>query len=142
MHSTFRSLNINGGGNGLVTKLCIHSCDSLNYSPAGYSKPSSTGYSKPSSNCIISPLSMVLSWQEYWSGLSYPSSEDFPDPRIEPRSTLQADSLPLSYKENPWTSIGSPSSLSLGSHKSFLCVCESVSVLWVGSFVSWFRFHI
>lgn len=74
--STFRSLNINGGGNGLVTKLCIHSCDSLNYSPPGYSKPSSTGYSKPSSNCYFSSVHGIIC-KEYWVELSYPSSEDF-----------------------------------------------------------------
>ena len=40
------------------------------------------------------PLSMGLSGQEYWSGLPFPSPEDFPDPGIEPRSpTLQADAL-------------------------------------------------
>ena len=34
-------------------------------------------------------------WQEYWSGLPFPSPRDLPDPGIEPRSpTLQADSLP------------------------------------------------
>ena len=32
--------------------------------------------------------------QEYWSGLSFPSPGDLPDPRIEPRSPeLPADSL-------------------------------------------------
>ena len=41
------------------------------------------------------PLSVAFSRQEYWSGLSFPSSGDLPDPGIEPRSpTLQADSLP------------------------------------------------
>ena len=30
----------------------------------------------------------------------------------------------------------------LGNHKSVLYVCESVSVSWIGSFVSYFRFHI
>ena len=35
------------------------------------------------------------SWQEYWSGLPFPSPGDLPDPRIKPRSpALQADSLP------------------------------------------------
>ena len=34
--------------------------------------------------------------QEYWSGLSFPSPGDLPDPGIEPRSsTLQADALPF-----------------------------------------------
>ena len=31
---------------------------------------------------------------EYWSGLLFPSPEDLPDPRIEPRSpALEADTL-------------------------------------------------
>ena len=41
------------------------------------------------------PLSMKFSRQENWSGLSFPSPGDLPDPRIEPRfPALQADSLP------------------------------------------------
>ena len=37
------------------------------------------------------PLSMGFSRQEYWSGLPFPSPEDFPDPGIEPGSlALQA----------------------------------------------------
>ena len=41
------------------------------------------------------PLSKEFSRQEYWSGLSFPSPGDLPDPGIEPRSpALQADSLP------------------------------------------------
>ena len=41
------------------------------------------------------PPSMGFSRQEYWSGLSFPSPGDRPDPGIEPGSpTLQADSLP------------------------------------------------
>ena len=40
------------------------------------------------------PLSMGLSRQEYWNGLSCPSPGNLLDPGIEPRSpTLQADSL-------------------------------------------------
>ena len=40
------------------------------------------------------PLSMGFSWQEYWSGLPFPSPTDLPYPGIEPMSpTLQADSL-------------------------------------------------
>ena len=42
------------------------------------------------------PLSMGFSRQEYWSGLSFPSPGDLPNPGIEPRSpTLQVDSLPF-----------------------------------------------
>ena len=41
------------------------------------------------------PPSMEFSRQEYWSGLSFPSPGDLPDPGIKPRSpTLQADTLP------------------------------------------------
>ena len=32
------------------------------------------------------PLSMEFSRQEYWSGLSFPSPEDLPDPGMGPRS--------------------------------------------------------
>ena len=48
------------------------------------------------------PLSMGLSRQEYWSGLPFPSTGDFPDPRINLgllhyRQTLYQ----LSYKGSP-----------------------------------------
>ena len=40
------------------------------------------------------PPSMGFSRQEYWSGLPFPSSEDLPNPGIEPASpALQADTL-------------------------------------------------
>ena len=40
--------------------------------------------------------------QEYWSGLSFPSQGDLPDPGIEPESlALQADSLPSELPKNP-----------------------------------------
>ena len=40
------------------------------------------------------PLSMEFSRQEYWSGESFPSPGDLPNPGIEPGSpTLQIDSL-------------------------------------------------
>ena len=41
------------------------------------------------------PPSMGFSRQEYWSGLSFPSPGDLPNPGIEPGSpSLQADALP------------------------------------------------
>ena len=43
----------------------------------------------------LAPLSMGFSRQEYWSGLSFPSSGNLPDPGTEPRSPAeQAHSLP------------------------------------------------
>ena len=39
------------------------------------------------------PLSLGLLRQEYWSGLPFPPAGDLPNPEIEPRSALQADSL-------------------------------------------------
>ena len=54
-------------------------------------------------------LFIRFSWQEYWSGLLFPSPGDLPDPRMEPRSPassqLQVDSLLLSHQGNskvPW----------------------------------------
>ena len=49
------------------------------------------------------PLSMGFSRQEYWSGWSFLSPGDLPDPGIEPRSsTLQADSLPSEPLGKPY----------------------------------------
>ena len=40
------------------------------------------------------PLSVEFSSQEYWSGLSFPSPGDLPDPGIKPGSpAFQVDSL-------------------------------------------------
>ena len=36
------------------------------------------------------PLPMGLSQQEYWSGLTFPSPRDFPDPGIKPASPALA----------------------------------------------------
>ena len=38
--------------------------------------------------------------------------------------------------------ISFPQAIPLGNHMSALCACESVSASWIGSFVSYFRFHI
>ena len=44
------------------------------------------------------PLSVEFSRQEYWSGLPFPSPEDFPNPGMESGSplslALQVESLP------------------------------------------------
>ena len=41
------------------------------------------------------PMSMGFSRQEYWSGLSFPSPGDLPDPELEHRSpSLQTGFLP------------------------------------------------
>ena len=48
------------------------------------------------------PLSMGFSRQELWSGLSFPSPGDLPDPEIKPRSpALQADLLPTELLGKP-----------------------------------------
>ena len=50
------------------------------------------------------PLSMEVSRQEYWSGLSFPFPGDLPDPGTEPRSpALQADSLITKLRGNPFS---------------------------------------
>ena len=49
------------------------------------------------------PPSIRFSKQEYWSGLSFTSPGDLPDPGIEPRSSaLQADTLPSEPPGKPW----------------------------------------
>ena len=53
------------------------------------------------------PLSMGFSRQEYWSGLTFPSSGDLPNPGIKPRSpALQTDSLPSKPPRKASVSIG------------------------------------
>ena len=50
------------------------------------------------------PLSMGLSRQEYWRGLSFPSPGDLPDSEIEPGSpVLQADPLPSELPGEPYS---------------------------------------
>ena len=55
------------------------------------------------------PLSMGFFRQECWTGLSFPSPRDLPDPGIETMSpvspALQADSLPLSQRGSPQINI-------------------------------------
>ena len=65
-----------------VTQLCLTLCDTMDCSPPG--------------------SSMVLSRQEYWSGLPFPSPGDLPDLGIEPVSpALQADALPSEPQGSP-----------------------------------------
>ena len=48
------------------------------------------------------PLSMEFSRQEYWSGLSFPTPGDLPNPGIEPGSPAsQMDSLPAELPGKP-----------------------------------------
>ena len=52
------------------------------------------------------PLSMEFSRQEYWSGLSFPSPGDPPDPGIKSRfPALQVDSSPSEPPGKPMLSI-------------------------------------
>ena len=44
---------------------------------------------------------MGFSGQEYWSGLPFPSPEDFPDPGIAGFLALQADTLPFELQGRP-----------------------------------------
>ena len=51
---------------------------------------------------LQAPLSMEFSRQEYWSGFSFPSPGDLPNPRIEPGfPTIQADSLSSEPPKKP-----------------------------------------
>ena len=71
------SISITGVRKMLVAQLCPTLCDPMDF----------IAYQVP--------LSIEFSKREYWSGLSFPSPGDLPDPRIKPGSpALQADSLP------------------------------------------------
>ena len=58
-------IELDGGGGGLVTKLCPTLATPLTVA------------------CQV-PLSMRFSRQEYWSGLPFPSPGDLPNPGIKP----------------------------------------------------------
>ena len=77
------------------------------------------------------PQSMGFSRQEYWSGLSFPSPGDLPDPGIEPRSPeLEADTLTSEPTGKPKVSIG----VSIG---VWLCLWAFyfVSLIYISVFV-------
>ena len=60
-------------------------------------------FSSPWSVAHQAPLSMGFSRQEYWSGQSFPSPGDLPDPGIKSRSpAFQVDSLPSEPSGKPY----------------------------------------
>ena len=64
-----------------VAQLCLTLCDRMDCSLPGSSVHG-------------------ISWQEYWSGLTFPTPEDLPNPGIEPGCpTFQADALPSDPRE-------------------------------------------
>ena len=70
------------------------------------------------------PLSMEFSRQEYWSGLSFPTLEDLPDPGIEPGSpALQADFLPSEPPGKPQVYLAAAVAKSL---QSCLTLCDPI----------------
>ena len=77
-----------GGGEGSVLHV-IHSTGGYLYNSESHSVLSDSLWPHG-----LTIQSMEFSRPEYWSGLPFPSPEDFPNQGIEPRSpTLQADSL-------------------------------------------------
>ena len=74
----------------MILKLCVCVCVCV------WSLSRVRLFATPWTIACQSPLSMGFSRQEFWSGLSFPSPEDLPEPGIEPWSpALQADSLPF-----------------------------------------------
>ena len=58
----------------------------------------------------LTPPSMGFSRQEYWSGLSFPSPRDLPDPGVEPgSSSLEADALTSDPPGKPFKTGGNTS---------------------------------
>ena len=63
----------------------------------------SDSFVTPGTMARKAPLSMGFPRQEYWSGLTFPSPGNLPDPGIKPTSpVLQADSLRTSHQGSPW----------------------------------------
>ena len=94
-----------------VAQSCPTRCNPIDYTVHGILQartlewvviPFSRGSSQPTGQTQVSFIAggffTILATreaQEYWSGLLFPSSGDFPNPGIGPRSpALQADSLP------------------------------------------------
>ena len=68
---------------------------------------------------------MGFSRQEYWSGLTFPSPGDLPNPGTKPRSPeLQADSLPSEPPGKPGASSSLGLKLELSVEKRFLLGLE------------------
>ena len=67
-------------------------------------------------------LSMGFSRQEYWSGLSFPSPGDLPDPEIEPTSPALADGF---FTTEP---PGKPAVRCI--HIQFPCITEEYSATY------------
>ena len=62
--------------------------------------------------------------QEYWSGLPFPSSEDLPNPGIEPASPAwQADSLLLNH-------LGNKIRIDVSLHPSCLVIPTYMIINW------------
>ena len=75
-----------------------------------------------------SPLSKGFPWQEYWSGLPFPSPGDLPDPGIKPMSTALAGkffTIEPPGKKMVWFKCQSE-------EQSSVCVCVFVYVCEVG----------
>ena len=62
-------------------------------------------FATPKTVARQTPQSVEFSRQGYWSGLSFPSPEDLPNPGIKPRSprspAWQADSSPTELQGSP-----------------------------------------
>ena len=101
-------------------------------------------FATPWSVALQSPPSMGFSRQEYWSGLSFPSPGDLPDPGIEHRSpALKADSLPseppgkpsvcqMPKSDQSSSNLPTDSTFLPGGHriKLFFCYFSSVPLLF------------
>ena len=80
-------LNEIGESEGEVAQSCPNLCDPMDCSSPG-------------------PPSMAFPWQEYCSGLPFPSPGDLPNPGIKPRSPeLWADALPSEPPGKPMNSL-------------------------------------
>ena len=64
--------------------------DNISIIPTALSKIRGDNHWIPWTVALQTPLSMGFSRQEYWSGLSFPSTRDLPGPGIKPASPALA----------------------------------------------------
>ena len=89
----------------MLCQLCMHAYLFSHFSSVRL-------FANPWTVASQAPLSLGSSREEYWSGLPCPAPGDLPNPGMEPTSAaspaLQANSLPLSHRGIPLSTVSSP----------------------------------
>ena len=95
---------------GYIPNRCSQQSNSLGYSEELSSRSVvSNFFATPWTIALQGPMSMGISRQEYWRGLTFSSPRDLPNPVIKLTSpALQIDSLPLNLERFAFNSLSFP----------------------------------